>query len=191
MPGPDLTRLDRRIRVAVVEEHELLRCGLAACLAEDQGVDVRVAEADEARQHDMDLAVVSSEAAGRHRFPCPIVVCSDDPGGPRNVAAGNDVAGILHRGSVTAAQLHATVQAAAAGLQVQPQGNGNHDHEGLDPRAVRLLQLVDDGHSTREIAARMSYSERTIKKLVAGLEHRMQARSRAQLVAHAIRRGLI
>ena len=98
MPGPDLTRLDRRIRVAVVEEHELLRRGLAACLGEDQGVDVRVAEADEARQHDMDLAVVSSEAAGRHRFPCPIVVCSDDPGGPRNVAAGNDVAAYFTAG---------------------------------------------------------------------------------------------
>jgi DNA-binding CsgD family transcriptional regulator len=37
----------------------------------------------------------------------------------------------------------------------------------------------------------MSYSERTIKKLITSLETQMNARSRAQLVAHAIRRGLI
>jgi DNA-binding CsgD family transcriptional regulator len=37
----------------------------------------------------------------------------------------------------------------------------------------------------------MSYSERTIKKLITGLQRELGARSRAQLVAEAIRRGLI
>jgi DNA-binding CsgD family transcriptional regulator len=51
--------------------------------------------------------------------------------------------------------------------------------------------LIANGHSTREIADRMSYSERTIKKLITGLEERLNARSRAHVVALAIRRGLI
>ena len=180
----------REIRVAVVEEHEILRSGLVACLEEAPWVDVGTASADELHERDMDLAVVSSEAARRHVFPCRIVVCSDDPDGPRGVAEGNNVAGVVHRESVTTAQLHATVQAAAAGLRVGPNVDGGHD-DGLDARSLRLMELVAEGHSTREIAGYMSYSEQTIKKLITALEGRIEARSRAHLVALAIRRGLI
>jgi DNA-binding NarL/FixJ family response regulator len=180
----------REIRVAVVEEHEILRSGLVACLKEAPWVDVGTASADELHERDMHLAVVSSDAARRHVFPCPIVVCSDDPDGPRSVAEGNDVAGVVHRESVTVAQLHATVQAAAAGLRVRPNIDVVQD-DGLDPRSLRLVELLAEGHSTREIAGNMSYSEQTIKKLITALEGRMQARSRAHLVAMAIRRGLI
>jgi DNA-binding NarL/FixJ family response regulator len=180
----------REVRVAVVEEHEILRTGLVACLEEAPRIDVGTATADELDQRDMDLAVVSSEAARHHAFQCPIVVCSDDPDGPRSVAEGNNVAGVVHRESVTIAQLHATVQAAAAGLRVRPNVAGGPDN-GLDPRSLRVMELVAEGHSTREIANDLSYSEQTIKKLITALEGRMKARSRAHLVALAIRRGLI
>jgi DNA-binding NarL/FixJ family response regulator len=180
----------RQIRVAVVEEHEILRSGLVSCLEEAPRVKVGAASTDELHALDTDLAVVSSEAARRHAFPCPIVVCSDDPDGPRRVAEGNDVAGVVHRESVTIAQLHATVQAAAAGLRVRPKGNAGQDDR-LDRRSLRLMELVAEGHNSREIADRMSYSEQTIKKLVTALECRLKARTRAHLVALAIRRGLI
>jgi DNA-binding NarL/FixJ family response regulator len=191
MPPADPTTSDRPITVAVIEEHEILRCGLAACLAEDRQMEVSVARADVLPEVDTDIAVVSSQAARRHRFLCPIVVCSDDPGGPRNVAVGNDVAGVLHQRSLTAAQLHATVRAAAAGLRVKSHVDDDDGREALEPRALQVLELVADGHSTREIAHRMSYSERTIKKLITGLEGQLEARSRAHLVARAIRRGVI
>jgi DNA-binding NarL/FixJ family response regulator len=97
---------------------------------------------------------------------------------------------VLHRASLTASQLRATVHAAAAGLRVH--ARLVHDtHDALDPRSVRVLQLIAEGYSTREIATRMSYSERTIKKLITQLQDRLQTRTRAQIVAHAIRRGLI
>jgi DNA-binding NarL/FixJ family response regulator len=191
MPSNDLTTLDHPIRVAVIEDHEILRCGLVACLEQDQGLDVGVARADVPPELDADIAVVSSHAAGRHRFRCPIVVCSDDPGGPRSVAVGNEVAGVLYQRSLTAAQLRATVRAAAAGLRVESHINGDDGREALEPRALQVLELVAEGHSTREIAHRMSYSERTIKKLITGLEGQLEARSRAHLVARAIRRGVI
>jgi DNA-binding NarL/FixJ family response regulator len=191
MPETSPPTVGRQIRVAVVEEHEILRRGLVACLAEDRSLDVTVANADTVVEEGIDIAVVSSAAARGHRFPCPIVMCSNDPEGPRSVAAGNDVAGVLHRASLTAAQLHATVHAAAAGLRVSADVYSEGTREALDPRALRVLELMADGHSTREIADRMSYSERTIKKLITGLEERMHARSRPQIVAQAIRRGLI
>jgi DNA-binding NarL/FixJ family response regulator len=189
-PGRMREAVGRQVRVAVVEEHEILRSGLVACLEEAPLVDVGTASADELNQRDMDVAVVSSDAARHHAFPCPIVVCSDDPGGPRRVAEGNDVAGVVHRESVTIAQLHATVQAAAAGLRVRPNVAGGQG-DALDPRGLRVMELVAEGHSTREIADHMSYSEQTIKKLITALEGRLKARSRAHLVALAIRRGLI
>jgi DNA-binding NarL/FixJ family response regulator len=191
MPGTTLETVQPEIRIAVVEEHEILRSGLVACLAEDRTIDVSATSAAGLVDEDLDLAVVSSAAASSHRFSCPIVVCSDDPQGPRTVAPGNEVAGVVHRGTVTVAQLHATVHAAAAGLRVNPHVDQGDPPEPLDPRAVRLLELLADGCSTREIADRMGYSERTIKKFITGLENRMRARSRAQMVAHAIRRGLI
>jgi DNA-binding NarL/FixJ family response regulator len=182
---------DGRIRVAVVEEHEIVRYGLVACLAEDGGLQVRAADADALDAQAVDIAIVSSAAAVAHRFPCPIVVCSSNARGPRSVAVGNDVVGVLYRGSLTVAQLKATVHAAAAGLRVNAHDSADRTADGLDPRALRLLELIAAGHSTREIADEMSYSERTIKKLITGLESQMNARSRAQVVAEAIRRGLI
>jgi DNA-binding NarL/FixJ family response regulator len=138
----------------------------------------------------VDVAVVSSELAGRHAFPCPIVICSGEPDGPRVVAEGNDVAGVVYAEAVTIAQLRATVQAAAAGLRVSPKA-AEHEHEELDARAQRVVELVAEGHTTREIAQQMSYSDQTIKKLITTIQAQLDARSRAHMVAVAIRRRLI
>jgi DNA-binding NarL/FixJ family response regulator len=137
-----------------------------------------------------DVAVVSSEAARRHDFPCPIVVFSSEPDGPRDVAAGNDVAGVVDRESVTIAQLRATVQAAAAGLTVRSKVE-EREHDELDARSLRVVELVAEGRTTREIAGELSYSEQTIKKRITTIEAQLKARSRAHMVALAIRRGLI
>jgi DNA-binding NarL/FixJ family response regulator len=191
MPGSRTERpAAREIRVAVVEEHEILRRGLVACFLEEPFVAVTVGNGKDFLRGEVDIAVVSSVAAREHEFGCPIVVCSDEPEGPQEVAEGNDVAGVVHRDSVTVAQLLATVRAAAAGLWVRPHVDPS-DRGGLDPRSRRLVQLVAEGLSTREIANRMSYSEQTIKKLITTTEARLQARSRAHMVALAIRRGLI
>jgi DNA-binding CsgD family transcriptional regulator len=50
---------------------------------------------------------------------------------------------------------------------------------------------VAEGATTREIADEMSYSVQTIKKLITTIQAQLDARSRAHMVAVAIRRGLI
>ncbi len=184
-----------RIVVAVVEEQEILRRGLVASLEEDHRLQV-VASADDLIGDGVDIAVVSTSAALRGAFTCPIVVCGDRLGDLDPATSANAIAGVLHPGTVTGAQLRATVHAAAAGLHVQANGTadakGNNGHQpALDARARRVLELLAAGDSTREIAQSMNYSERTIKKLITTLEHRFDARNRAQVVAHAIRLGLI
>lgn len=189
-PGIGTDTVARKIRVAVVEEHEILRAGLVACFQELPFVPVSVETASAFPSDAADVAVVSSEAARQHDFPCPIVVFSGEPDGPRDVSEGNDVAGVVHRESVTIAQLRATVQAAAAGLRVGPKVE-EREHDELDARSLRVVELVAQGCTTREIAGELSYSEQTIKKRITTIEAHLKARSRAHMVALAIRRGLI
>ena len=180
----------RLISVAVCEEHEILRAGLLALLAEDPVLAVTAMAPEQIAEHDVDVAIVSSKAACGARFQCPIVILSDENEAPTGALNGNDVAGVLHGDSLTVSRLLASVHAAAVGLRLQaPFENGSDGT--LDPRAVRVLELIAEGCSTREIATSMNYSERTIKKLINELGDRLQARTRAQTVAHAMRRGLI
>jgi DNA-binding NarL/FixJ family response regulator len=180
----------RRTRVAVIEDDDLLRYGLVACLGEDQRLDVRVATPQTIDDMDVDIAIVCSTLARDHRFSCPIVVYGDIAQSSA-AAHDNDIVGALRRSSLTVAQLHATVHAAAAGLRVDNHHADGADRPRIQPRDIRLIELIADGCSTREIAEHMSYSERTIKKLITALEQRLGARSRPQIVAQAIRRGLI
>lgn len=189
-PGIGTDTVARKIRVAVVEEHEILRAGLVACFQELPFVAVGAEAAGAFPSAAVDVAVVSSEAARQHDFPCPIVIFSGEPDGPRDVSEGNDVAGVVHRESVTIAQLRATVQAAAAGLRVGPK-IAARERDDLNARAKRVVELVAEGHSTREIAVQLNYSEQTIKKLITTIQGQLDARSRAQMVAVAIKRGLI
>jgi DNA-binding CsgD family transcriptional regulator len=173
----------RRITVGVADEHELFCRGIVACLVEDG--DFAVHTIDEGRVLPaLDVAVLSSHAADHLRLRCPLVICDTPAARGRHPRAFS----VLDRRTTTAAQLCATVRAAAAGLRVEAPLNGVL---AIDPRGRRLLELLADGHNTREIAARLAYSERTIKKQIAELEHHFEVRSRAQLVAVAVRDGHI
>ena len=58
-------------------------------------------------------------------------------------------------------------------------------------RECRVLALLADGLSTREVAREMAYSERTIKNILQTLTSRLHLRNRTQAVAYAVRRGWI
>jgi DNA-binding NarL/FixJ family response regulator len=62
---------------------------------------------------------------------------------------------------------------------------------GLTTRERQVLGLVADGLSTREVAAQLAYSERTIKSVLQDVTARLQARNRTQAVAYAVRKGWI
>lgn len=62
---------------------------------------------------------------------------------------------------------------------------------GLETREVRVLKLLADGLDTAEIAARMNFSERTIKNIIHGMLGRLKLRNRAHAVAYALRHGAL
>jgi DNA-binding NarL/FixJ family response regulator len=64
----------------------------------------------------------------------------------------------------------------------------------LSPLTVRereVLRLVAEGCPTREVARRLSYSERTVKNVIHDVATKFNAHSRSQAVAAAVREGLI
>lgn len=61
----------------------------------------------------------------------------------------------------------------------------------LNTREVEVLRLISDGFDTREIAVKMSYSERTVKNILQEVTTRLQLRNRAHAVGYVMRHGLI
>ena len=61
----------------------------------------------------------------------------------------------------------------------------------LSSRETDVLRLVSDGMDTKQIAATLSYSERTIKNIIHDIVRRFGLRNRCHAVSFAIRQGLI
>ncbi len=61
----------------------------------------------------------------------------------------------------------------------------------LSDREYEVLRMLADGESTRGIAARLSYSERTVKNVVRDLLVKLNCKTRAHAVALAVRQGVI
>lgn len=119
------------------------------------------------------------------------------------------VRGVLRRDEATAERVVAAIRAAAAGqgdlppdllsqlldhlcgLNSQILGPRGLSFTGLTARERTVLLLLADGLSTREVAARLCYSERTIKTVIQDLTLRLQLRNRTQAVAYALRKGWI
>ncbi len=62
---------------------------------------------------------------------------------------------------------------------------------GLSTREADILRLVADGMDTGEIAASLSYSERTVKNVLHDVTSRLQLRNRSHAVAYALKQGMI
>ncbi|MFE0172213.1 response regulator transcription factor [Streptomyces sp. NPDC059002] len=123
--------------------------------------------------------------------------------------AGCGVAAIVWRREATAPRLLEAVLAAHRGDRDVPVdlsglligGMGGPGQEapsapgrapvGMTSREVDILRLVADGLDTGEIAVKLAYSERTVKKALHNLTSRFQLRNRAHAVAYAMRAGYI
>jgi DNA-binding NarL/FixJ family response regulator len=71
---------------------------------------------------------------------------------------------------------------------LEPRGLGL---AGITNREGEVLRLVASGLSTKEIADRLCYSQRTVKSVLHDVTNRFQLRNRAHAVAYAMREGLI
>ncbi|MGK4585153.1 helix-turn-helix transcriptional regulator [Kitasatospora sp. HPMI-4] len=62
---------------------------------------------------------------------------------------------------------------------------------GLAGREIEVLGLLAEGWTTKQIAGKLSYSERTVKSIVHSVVTRLNLRNRTQAVVYALRTGVL
>src|SRR5262249_23506348 len=134
----------------------------------------------------------------------PVLVCSSAASEDAVLdAMRSGAVGYLRKDLLTPESLAAAVRAAISGSRVMaPELLGNLlDNVSLQPERPRgaqltegeqqVLSLIAAGHATREVAEQLCYSERTVKNVLHDVVTKLNARSRSQAVAFAVREGLI
>jgi DNA-binding NarL/FixJ family response regulator len=147
-------------------------------------------------------------AAVREATGARVIVCTSECG-EGAVLAGLQAGavGFLRKDTLTTDGLATAVTAAANGTGVvtpdlldglmrTASTNGSSEHAKppaarLTDREQQVLALIAKGHPTREVAQEFCYSERTVKNVLHDVVTKLNARSRSQAVAHAVREGLI
>jgi DNA-binding NarL/FixJ family response regulator len=208
------------VKLFVLDPHTIYRRGLAACLELLEGVE-SVAHAESVREawespalFETDLVILDHSMPGGGDFieaaaettGARVMVCTSDCSQDNVLMAMKAGAiGFLRKDTLTTEGLAAAVQAAASGAGVvtpellgslvrsaEPNGhNGRAHHATLTDREQQVLALIAAGHPTREVAQQLCYSERTVKNVLHDVVTKLNARSRSQAVAFAVREGLI
>ena len=191
------------IRVAVVDDHPLVREGTAALIERQADMEIAgvAGSLDELRPILADATVqvllldlrlgdesgfdvLRREAAGH--MPAVVVVTSYDYPQYADAALRLGAAGFVVKTAPTAELLDAIRRAATGGLHfgVRP-GNG----VSLSDRERDVLRQVVEGASNDEIGARLGISARTVESHLRRLFERHGAASRTELASRAIREG--
>jgi DNA-binding NarL/FixJ family response regulator len=207
--------LPRPRTIFVVEADDIYRAGMIVCLGALPEIDcvagcARCEEAVGQRAlADCDLAIVSIDDDD----PGPLISRVHNITGGRVLATATTLlgprareaveagaVGLISKAGLSAESFVAQVRAALHGAAVVPahvlpslvgQADGRVVSGGLSSREQVVLQLLADGKLTREVAAELSYSERTVKAVLRDAVIKLGARSRSQAIAYAVREGLI
>ncbi len=128
--------------------------------------------------------------------PVPSVVLSDEPLTSRLFRWG--IHAILPR-DASAEQIVAALYAASAGLVAIPaeasgfllSGASEYEGESLTPREMEALEMLAEGLSNKELAARLGVSAHTAKFHVNSILGKLGAGTRTEAVIRALRSGLL
>ncbi|OXM75108.1 MULTISPECIES: aldehyde dehydrogenase family protein [Amycolatopsis] len=193
VPGPHADAVPAVIGVLVADDHAVVRRGIAAYLESTEGIEV----VGEAVDGDRALAELARLAALGSLPPVVLMdVLMPELNGITALKAitakypGVRVVVLTSFGETE--RVHAALQAGAAGLTRQlvspPMGLA-----ALTARERTILALVGRGLSNRQIATKLSISERTPRTHVSHVLTKLQLPSRTQaaLFARVDRRGLI
>jgi DNA-binding NarL/FixJ family response regulator len=190
------------IRVAVVDDHPLVREGTAALVARQEDMESAgvAGSLDELRpilaSGSVDVLLLDLRLGQESGFdalratdgpmPAVVVVTSYDYPQYADAALRLGAAGFVVKTAPTAELLDAIRRAASGGLAfgVRPGGGVS-----LSDREREVVRLVIDGASNDEIGARLGISSRTAESHLRRLFERHAVASRTELASRAIREG--
>jgi DNA-binding NarL/FixJ family response regulator len=180
------------IRVWIEASSAITRAGLKSVLENDERIEVvdSLLEADVILREDLPVAPETPGTA-------PVVIVTDGPVSSRAFHSG--VRAILPR-EAAPEQIVAALYAASAGLIAVPiesssiviHGSDPHaEIETLTPREMEALEMLAEGLSNKQIAARLTISEHTAKFHVNSILSKLHAGTRTEAVIRGIRSGLV
>jgi DNA-binding NarL/FixJ family response regulator len=190
------------IRVAVVDDHPLVREGTAALIDRQEDMEIAgvAASLEELepilRDGTIEVLLLDLRLGEESGFdllrsesrpmPAVVVVTSYDYPQYADAALRLGAAGFVVKTAPTAELLDAIRRAASGGLHfgVRP-GRG----VSLSEREREVLRCVVDGASNDEIGARLGISSRTVESHLRRLFERHDVASRTELASRAIREG--
>lgn len=197
----------RPIRVAIVDDHPVLREGTAALLAAQPGLEIAglAGSIDEAEalvsSTDIDVVLLDVRLGADSGLrwltppdparprPAIIVLTSYDYPQYAEAALRLGAAGFVLKTAPISELLDAIRRAAAGGLAfgVRP-GRGGAVAR-LSERELDVVRLVVDGRSNDEIAARLGIGAKTVESHLRRLFERLDIASRTELATRALREG--
>ncbi len=201
------------IRVLAVDDHQLIRVGIAALLLPESDMKL-VGEATNGREAIvkfrecrpdvtlMDLQMPEMSGfdaiiAIRDEFPgARIIVLTTYAGDAQAVRAmkagaqGYLLKNLLHK------ELLQTIRAVHAGRKamtpdVAAQLAEHSGEEALTPKEIEVLRLIAAGNANKEIAAQLSITEETVKSRVKNILDKLGANDRTHAVTIGVKRGFI
>lgn len=198
---------DRDIRVMIIDDHEIVRRGIAEIVDRAEGLSV-VAEAGSVAEAVRRAQLVRPEvllvdlqlpdgtgieviAQLREKLPDsrPVVLTSfDDDDALAEALQAGAKAYLLK--TVRGAEIAEVVRAVAAGrtlLDERTVTRRRADHDDptadLTPSERKVLELIGDGLSNREIGERLGVAEKTVKNHITALLSKMGLQRRTQVAA--------
>jgi two-component system, NarL family, response regulator DegU len=75
--------------------------------------------------------------------------------------------------------------------RLAPAGGSDHEESLITKREEEVLQLIADGLSTNEVAAKLYISVKTVKNHLASIYQKLDSRDRTQAVLRAVRMGIV
>jgi len=201
------------IRVLAVDDHPLLRDGIAALIGTEDDMEM-IAEASNGREaldlfrkHRPDITLmdvqmpemngIDAVGAIRGEFPeARIIVLTTHPGDiqvSRALKAG--ARAYLMKGNLRK-ELLETIRAVHAGQkrlssEAASEIAEHSTDDPLTPREIDVLRLVAAGNANKEIGVLLSLTEVTIKSHVRNILSKLGANDRTHAVTIALKRGII
>lgn len=208
-----MSTVPKPIRVLTVDDHALLREGIAALVNTEPDMTL-VAEAstgqeaiEQFRVHRPDVTLMDLQMPGLNGIEAIINICGEFPNARiivlttysgdmqvlralRAGARGYILKGHVHR------ELLETIRAVHAGKKRIPPEVAAElaDHagdEGLTAREINVLRLIAAGNANKLIADQLSISEETVKSHITNILSKLGANDRTHAVTIGLKRGII
>lgn len=208
-----------RLRVLLAEDHQVVREGLRALLSQVEGMEVIAEVGDGAEAVEraealgpsvvvMDIGlpglngIEATRRLSRSRPDIPVVILSmRDDATAVDSALRAGARGYVLKGSGIETLCKALRVVSAGDVYLSPsisqyvlQGYLKSDKGPVDPLTERereILQLIAEGHTSREIAERLGLKLKTVQNHRTNTMDKLDIRTTAGLVRYAIAAGLI